>query len=107
MRDQSGEGHAQLKQIRRQRLLPFVTTAASIRPVEHVGGKANVAAPSQLIAEETPTVILLRPVLGGAEFLRFLVPWLNHFFFADVEFRAVVVQQENRREWPLAFGDSH
>src|SRR5258706_9168813 len=107
MSNQAGKGRTHLQQIRRQRLLTVVAAATPVGPVEHVSGKANIAAPSQLISQKAPTVILRRPLLGGTQFLRFVVPWPNDFFFADVEFCAVVVQQENRREWSLALRDSH
>ena len=93
VRYQPGKRRAELKKVRRQRLLIFVTAAAAVRPIQHVGGEAGVAAPGQFIPDETAAIVLSDPLASGFDFLGRFFPRFDDLFLADVELRAVIVQQ--------------
>lgn len=88
------------KQVRGEGLLVVVTATATVGPVQHVGGDADVTPPGKFIADEASTVIASHPFTGGVDALGGVVPRLDDLLLADVKAGPVIVQQQHGRMRP-------
>ncbi len=105
-RHESGRGGAEVEQVAREGLLPLVDESGAVAPAEGVDSEHRVAASGEFVADEASVEVPVRPGPRRGQF-RLVVPGPDEFLLADVELRAVVVQQEHRRERSPALREEH